>query len=879
MSILQSDILRSDQSDLTSRSMAPFPMPPGKTAKPGPWREVKVNDLSDGDPKTWPRDPRANPVSESHYRLSLADFWAQKQEHHSALTNYYLDRLPGGYRLYAIARGTDQEPYKRLFGHPTGRYYDSAVRFSVHFAWLQDDMPGNCTCVLCSGKKPAPIPRFKPKPPPAAVEKVEKLRMPRLTNITRDDSGSRSDSATRQERDRRQRTFEAMPNTDEEGTEDVYKVLLLKLKKQGNTSRRTFEIDIHEKDSMDWRAERKSMAQHLSSLSLQHSFVPRLGELVLWCPYWPEELDLVLNPETGQYQFYSAEQEQFLRFPDWHGGVIAATPANFATDGAVDFPDILSNPKKRNAYNASGFRIETFPDPNNDVEKSLSKQYRYVPLRQIRPMSHWQTLLRGIPERRLHPSFRYALTCMTTISLIERFQITADWPEASIHCKGVYLGAEFLVTGDAVRILPKQSPSTPQQNSKGSPAPPKKAECTDILIISSIRLNLHNITDAHLLPTSRTLSTSSSITLVGTAYTLDPKRAYDYSASLVTEEATGRATVIEHQNPLPHEDMKSLLPIVGAKAYGPWYRLHPVPGKQYEISFDRVLGRLREPDALKLWLGMAQTNPPPGTPTPKPTLGHDMPAILAGRRYATATDERIPHAPTDSIRFFWADTRVQALSLETLNGYEVGAYDECRDRESLKSWRAMLRVVDGVASQQDLKDGNFPKRKGRPPGTKVVDGKLVRVKQDTGETDEDEVMMAGGGMKVDRQAPGTAVKLPSSQMAGAAMDIASLDSSSDSNEDSDGRQMLTSDVNPTQQQQQQGKQKARKHAGTGKFVPRPQAQPLTKAHIMSSVEGGAGYDGLVDEDEAILEELRHIPPARGGTEESEGGDYKGGDKL
>ena len=870
MSLLQSDILRSNSSDLISGSMAPFPMPPGKTAKPGPWREVKVSDLSDGDSKTWPRNPRSNPVPETHYRLWLADFWAQKQEHYSALTNYYLDRLPEGYKLYAIARGTDQDPYKRLFGHPSGRYYDSTVRFSVHFAWLQDGMPGDCTCVLCTGKKPAPVPRFKTKPAPPVVEKP---RVPRLTNITRDDSGSRSDSATRQERDRRQRMFEAMPNTDEEGTEDVYKVLLLKLKKQGSTSRRTFEIDILEKDSMDWRAERKSMAQHLSSLSLQHSFVPRLGELVLWCPYWPEELDLVLNPETGQYQFYSADQEQFLRFPDWHGGVIAATPANFATDGAVDFPDILSNPQKKNAYTASGFRIETFPDPNNDVEKSLSKQYRYVPLRQIRPMSHWQTLLRGIPERRLHPSFKYALTCMTTINLIERFKITADWPEASIHCKGIYLGAELLAVGDAVRILPKPSPPPQQHNSTGSPAPPKKAECTDILIISSIRLNLHNITDDHLLPTSRTLSKSSSITFVGTAYTLDPKRAYEYCASLVTDEATGRTTMIEHHNPLPHEDIKSVLPIVSAKAYGPWYRLHPAPPKQYEISFDRVLGRLHEPDALKLWLGMAQSNLPPGTPTSKPTLGHDMPAILAGRRYATATDERIPQAPTGSIRFFWADTRVQALSLETLNGYEVGAYDECRDSESLKSWRAMLRVIDGVASQQDLRDGNFPKRKGRPPGTKVVDGRLV--KRDSGETDEDEVT-AGSGMKGEQPAPSSAVKPPSSQMAGAALDIASLDSSSTSDEHSDDMEMPTSDIDPTEQQQ--GKRKARKHVGTGKLVPRPRSQPLTKTQIMSNVEGGVGYDGLVDEDEAVLEELRDLPPARGGTEESEGGDYKSGDE-
>jgi Transcription-silencing protein, cryptic loci regulator Clr2 len=74
--------------------------------------------------------------------------------------NYYLDSLPDGYALFETDRPAgDGQAYKRLFGHPTGRYYDSAKRFEVHFKWLMHSMEGDCECVLCSGKKPPAVRR------------------------------------------------------------------------------------------------------------------------------------------------------------------------------------------------------------------------------------------------------------------------------------------------------------------------------------------------------------------------------------------------------------------------------------------------------------------------------------------------------------------------------------------------------------------------------------------------------------------------------------------------------------------------------------------------------------------------------------------------
>ena len=663
-------------------------------------------------------------------------------------------------------------------------------------------------------------------------------------------------------------TEPALP-VDEEGTEDIYKRQIHDLHKFNH---KKVKDELVEKYSFDWKAERKSLPPYLSQVSLQHSFIPRVGELVLWCPYFPEELDLIYNPQTGFYQFYSFAQERFLGFPNWHGGVIAATPSSIALDGSPDFPDLLSNPKKKFAYNNSGFRVETFPDPNNDTDKSLSKQYKYVPLRQIRPLSHWQTLLRGIPEGKLDPSVKYALTGMTTVSLLEKFRFVGDWPDASIHCKGIYLGAELIIVGDAVRILP---PPTPTQSGTATSIPrPRQNGCTDVLVISSIRLNLHGITPEHTLPTSRQLSTHSSITLLGRAYTLEPRRDHRLPTDL---EAFSSHAHLTFPPPLLLEDVKSAFPTVGAKHYGEWFPLHK-PHQKYEISFDRVLGRLHEAEALRLWTGMSQTKSDSTKNTlRKPSLSYDLDGVVAGRKYATQTDERIPEVPAGEIAWFWADTRAQALNVETFNGHEVGAYDLVRGKETLRAWRAMLRVLDGTASAQDVKDTRLPQRKGRQKGARLVDGRVVYPGGEEGEGEEKrtEERSFSLGPKGNNQM----------SMAGLAQDSEDETSGDDRGTGSGGGGGSAADSGLDTASGREGEQRphghlARKNVGKGG---RP-AAPRSKMQIIASVEGNTPIDSDDDDDdddeaddydnEALQDIIKgKIPLARGGTEESDGGDY------
>ena len=469
----------------------------------------------------------------------------------------------------------------------------------------------------------------------------------------------------------RPRTEERV-DTDEEGIPDPYKPLSRKLQRVGRVN-----DSIKENASLDWRAEREVLGRHLARIRQQHSFLPRVGELVLWTPEM--EGDLVRNENTGQYQLYCFEAQRYRGFPVWMAGTVTEVP-----EKADDFPDLVKSPTKQNGVNISGYKVETFPDPNNILDKSLSKRYKYIPLRQIRPLSYWQTLLHGLDEQVLHPSVKNALTVFTSLSVLGAFKFRGVWPNAEVFCKGIFLGPELLTVGDAVRILPKDG----------------KADCSEILVITSIRLKFHNI-----VPDSPARSENTSIRLYGRAYTTKPP------------SPTG--VPFAHQ-PLSSTDAALLFPMVGMSSLGKLYPMHS-SSELYEVSYDRVLGRLHEPSATCLWLNISVDSTLPST-----ILSHDIPAVNFGRLYGRQTDARIPNGGS----WFLADTRAHALALETFNGIEVHPYDEgIRNEKALKEWRIYLKILDGTATQQDLDEVVIApmegKKRGRKPGARVLNGKVV----------------------------------------------------------------------------------------------------------------------------------------------------------
>ncbi len=711
-------------------------------------------------------------------------------------------------------------------------------------------MAGDCECILCGKRKAAPLVHRK-RTPYSAVDSsniiAPRPMVPRpARNIAKEESdgSTRDSSATgiatgRARRDPKQSG--APYAIDGEGTEDVYKKFLQRLE-NAKDSTRGIDFDIEEENSLDWRAEHEynglgqdSLLASLTQVEQQHSFIPRIGELVLWCPNFLDGHYLMLNNKTYQYMYYSFEQEAWHGFPEWRAGVVSAVPSRTTDNGPIDFTDILDAPSKNTSINTAGFRVETLPDPNDPLNKSTSKQYKYVPLRNIRPLSHWQSLLRITPEKNMHPSIKYAFTCMSSISLVEKFKAVGQWNSGKIMCRGVYLGAELITIGDTIRLAPVRVSRL----------------CNEVMIVDSIRLNLEEVRSEHVSPASPYLCSRSSITFVGSAYILD---------SPAEDEIDDDVQIARSAVPL--EQVKTLFRPVGSAEYGSWYQLHD-PRKRLEVSHDQVLGRLYEADAVRLWTCQLQHKSKEGDRlTHKPPMGFDAPAISSARRYATHTDGRIPEPTGRGNLWYWADTRAEALAIETFNGIEVGRYDSVRTRETLRHWNAQMQVLNGKPITTETSKyisfaklpGLFGDRRGRKAGSRLVNGKVVYPGDPAYPIDGQQT-----GEETQQDSPQRPMSF--SAMAGAA--FASTDEEGSDGVDDD---LEVVDVAGRDGGEDVLQQFIRK-SSPKKKPPEPRKQ-LTKVDIMESVEGGDDYDSA---EEAWLHEP--IPPARGGTEESEGGDY------
>ncbi|EEP81766.1 predicted protein [Uncinocarpus reesii 1704] len=458
---------------------------------------------------------------------------------------------------------------------------------------------------------------------------------------------------------------------DEEGNRDVFKELVYRLK-----IKKTLDEPVKEVDSMDWRAEREQLDEHLTRIRLQHSFIPRVGELVLWCPELQGEVQFDFDKDI--FREVCPVTNKFLGVPKWRAGTVAQVP-----EEPVVLGDIYFDAEKSMAINMSGFRIETFPDPNSP-NKDFSSQYKYVPLCHIRPFNMWDIILQNIPSEEFHPSISYALTIMPSFSMLDRYHFAGTWPNATIYSKGVYIGAELLVRGDAVRIFPEEWSS---EDAFGS--------VTDVLVIEKIALELFDC-DADL--SSPGLCRAFAPRVQGRAFTISKDRAYRDPSS-----------PNEEPKPMTRDEIIDAFETVSMGKYGPWYRLH-LPEAIMELSINQIIGRCFESDYMDLMYGTLD-------------FDLDLEGVISGREYGQKTDERIP----PHREWFAGDYRLETLALETFNGIEVGKFDEARD---LKMWRANLKIIDGTATAADIKEAKLTREKGRRRLEDIIGGKADSSKRE-----------------------------------------------------------------------------------------------------------------------------------------------------
>jgi hypothetical protein len=421
---------------------------------------------------------------------------------------------------------------------------------------------------------------------------------------------------------------------DEEGTPDPYRNNIDRLKMLGS-----LDTIIEEKMSADWRAERSSGVEaYFKAIRQKAAWEPRHMEIVLFVrALQPDEM-LIFVPEIKRFMIRHQSDENDLKEPLWEAGIVTQTAQDLR--GRVEY-----------SVTSKGYRVEPLSSANSKDGKGIWKQYTYVRADQIRPFVLWKNLLSGLDNSSWHPTIEHAMLVMSTVTLVKRYRFKGKWPEAKVYCRGMYLGSELIVEGDFVHLLPESD---------------YVQGITDIMRIDAITLDMWNLDKASGDDYDEGHPYNSAARITGRVYTISKKRAFD-------------------QEPV---ELQSIAPQAQLDLFGPWYARTPAD-KLSRVPFHRILGRCHDPDIIEQWLhggvGSVQI-------TTKPGVG--MSGVIDARAYSSAQFRRI-----DGDRsWFWADTRVEALDLEEVNGILVSSLNPERDP---KKYRKEIRVIEGTAHPEE----------------------------------------------------------------------------------------------------------------------------------------------------------------------------------
>ena len=646
---------------------------------------------SDGDSSKWPTADKGYKRNDDYFLQRIAnDFWAKDRAQSDlggppSSATWRLNRLPDGYAGFEKARTDSKHVDRYLYGHPRGQFR-SLQEFYPHFKHLMDNGgPIGCQCKVCSGNKrastggvtsgsngarsvsPARTSRYfaqtQPKPnapqqaPPGPLQNAttRSIGAPLL-------SQGRLSSPTPPRAPRKQ--------VDEEGTTDVFRVLLDELKAADEDV--VIDRKIVESTSPDWRVGHDLLKELLDDWKSQPRFAPRTGELVLYVSDLKAEETLAWDEDLHTWRKAEQDTGTLLARPKWEAGVITQMPLQH-----IDAGDLTNLPNAKDNVVNSGYRVEPLSKPGDDG-KRYAKQHRYLPLHGLRPLTYWQDCLHDLPEQEWHPTVKHAISVTNTFCVIgrDRFKAVRDelsGSQATVFCRGAYIGSELITVGDAVRLLP-------------NPDEQKSNEVTDILVVTAIKLRLVNIDDAGNDDWDDGRPYNICLHISGKAFTLDRKRSFDGVGKI----------------PIPSDS--DLLP-PGLQGYGQWY--HFTDPKQtkarLEVPYTRFFGRVQESIALETWFqapispkspqnGIQQFRKPAMAAGYK-RLGRGLSGLVQARAYAHAEDPRIDKAAGKS--WFWADTRVEALDLHEVNNRFVGPKDDSRDKEQMADWRKALKALDG----------------------------------------------------------------------------------------------------------------------------------------------------------------------------------------
>lgn len=619
---------------------------------------------SDGDPLHVPASGTHTQIDPpTLYLEKIGQLWMEQRGSAQSGVHYILEALPAGYTMWQRPRPSDPKCFdKYLFGHPSHKKFDSPNRFFPHFEYLMQN-GGNsigCPCTVCRGGSGLPRAMSNSSRPRSSASSSNASASASLQS--RPNSAHRVQPTppmviishpTAPGRPKKLSPGHDLTRTDQDGTPDVYRNLVEKLR-----SHKCIDQPIQEPLSPDWRAEQESIPKLLQTLKSQEQWIPRNGDIVMFIRHLADGVSVTRHNVTNELCLYDEQTDDLLDVPRWEAGLVtevAQTPT---------ITDLLELTKNSNV-SCSSMRVELIPNPNNP-DKSLSKRYKYISLRQSRPFFLWKELLHHVDQDLWHPSIKNALALTSTLSLVGKHRFRGTWPEATIYCHGIFVGSEILAVGDTVRLLPTKS---------------NQAVCTDIMCIKSIRLKWSNLDKASTNDYDEGRPFNSAIWLYGTAYTSDASRSDKRWAS----------------NDRPR----------AAEGYGSFYPLHP-PDKELAIPYARVAGRLYERNAMAHLLGYDSQDT---------TLSLDLgrQALIDARAFSRRNDERI--AQTADATWYWGDNRAEALGLRTINGLDVSRFNLEHD---VKALRKQYRILDAANANENKSEDV------KPSLDNALDGRLQR---------------------------------------------------------------------------------------------------------------------------------------------------------
>lgn len=395
--------------------------------------------------------------------------------------------------------------------------------------------------------------------------------------------------------------------------------------------------------NQDWRATRKIAAEGLRRIFSQPAFIPRVGELVLWCD--ATTIEIRQDPQSKEFRIYDSSSGEFGEHPRWLGGVITQGPVE---DEPVGLGDLLTPKMKKMAVTYTGFRVECLPDPNHH-DKTMSLQYRYVYMHHIRPLAFWKEILLGIPSTVWHPSIRNCMTVMGTIAQLERYNFDGIWPDAQVKSEGFAYGAEEIFVGDVVRLFDEDTTTV-----------------TDILHVTDLVFHFYDFQ-----------SKKHERVKSGDAETIYAKfHGFHYTSDIDRSFNRVRVEPSKKNHGLP----------AWVHDYGTWYHLRETD-RQYGTSCVQFLGRLFEPAAIQKWFPEAGGSS---------MLNIGFAGVKEAKDNACQWDNRMKNPPKP----YWiGETRVQCLDINRFNNQSV---DSVEDPKTECIWAQFLGRDDEDSGNTSL---------------------------------------------------------------------------------------------------------------------------------------------------------------------------------